>query len=89
MDELAATWLDQVPDRIRICDRYAEVNSLPIPACLREQEQLESTMPVYEEVSRDELLGRLGEIAPLAVAADGPTWRERCDLSSINEMGNK
>lgn len=66
----------RLPDG-RTIDRLA---ASPVP-CLASQERLtailEDATPVYEDLSPKELLGRLGEIAPLVLTAAGPTYCDR------------
>jgi adenylosuccinate synthase len=84
IDNLGVSCLDQLPDgHAYYCDRYEEMNDLPVrPAPnLAHQERLTQALlnavPVRQQANRDELLARLGEIAPIALLAHGPTHAER------------
>lgn len=81
IDALAVTCLDQLPQRPRVCPRYADLGRLKIPSSLREQSELtrvlESATATYRETSAEELLETLGQIAPVAMMAAGPASVDR------------
>ena len=76
IDGLVVNCLDQVPNAVPICPRYEDGVELERPRRLKDQEQLtarlESARPVIETVSREELLSRLAELAPIVIEAEGP-----------------
>ncbi len=81
VDAIVVNHLDQLPAEPRICTAYAGVELLEIPGSIREQEaltrQLQRAVPQYQRTSRQEMLERIGQIAPIAVTADGPAHGDR------------
>ena len=83
LDGLVVNHLDQVPDGgFSICDGYR--NATPAPAEApdlsrqgRLTEELRRAEPILTPAGRDEVLRRLGEIAPVALTGFGPTHEER------------
>jgi adenylosuccinate synthase len=82
LDGLAVTWLDHA-EPSRVCTSYEGLGPLTPPALpdLARQEGLNralaTAVPVARPVSRSGLLDLLGELAPVAVEAHGPTFRDR------------
>jgi adenylosuccinate synthase len=82
LDGLAVTWLDHA-ERCKVSTGYQDVTGFTPPAFpdLEWQEGLnrvlESAEPVYREITRRDLLETLAEVAPIAIEAYGPTFRDR------------
>jgi adenylosuccinate synthase len=84
VDNLAVSCLDHLDGgEAQVCVGYENCKELPLPAGpnLAHQERLtkvlEGAVPVYRPASEDAILGALGEVAPVAVVAHGPTHRDR------------
>ena len=82
VDAIAVTCLDQLPVQPQVCTAYDGFGRIEIPRSLREQaaltERLESAVPVLESATEDELLDRIGRIAPVRFTARGARpsdWR--------------
>jgi adenylosuccinate synthase len=82
LDGLAVTWLDQA-EPARVCTSYAGAPPLTpptLPDLARQgglNRDLGSVVPIYRDVSRSGLLDALATLAPVAVEAYGPTFRDR------------
>ena len=76
IDALAVTCLDQLPPQPQFVRRYAGLDRLEIPTCLREQadltRQLEAVVPEVETTTESGLLATLEKIAPIHYVARGP-----------------
>jgi adenylosuccinate synthase len=83
LDGLVVNHLDQVADaECLICDEYRAATLSPSDAPnlswqSRLTEQLRQAEPVLSPASPDELVSRLGEIAPVVLTGYGPTHQER------------
>ena len=83
LDGLVVNHLDQIPDSgFSICDGYR--NATPAPAAApdlswqgRLTEELHRAEPILTPTGRDEIVRRLGEIAPVVLTGFGPTHEER------------
>jgi adenylosuccinate synthase len=89
LDGLVVNHLDEAALKSKVCVAYRlpvgnEIDRLPAAAApnLAGQERLTAILqqasPIYEPISASGIRNRLAaEIAPLAITANGPTWRHR------------
>ena len=81
IDGLVVNCVDQLPDRARICTGYKSVNSIEMPQTLRQQAELTSLLKtavaIESEVTTDEVLHALDEVAPVMITSRGPTHTDR------------
>ena len=81
LDGLVVNNLDELPELPMVCGRYRELDDLPRSYRITDQEalteQLGTATPELRQVSREELLGELHQIAPIAIKSYGPTHRDR------------
>lgn len=81
VDGLVISNFDQLPEAIPLCTKYADSIAFHGSRSLKEQEKLanrlELAKPLFENVTRSELLERVGELAPVVMTADGPTHLHR------------
>jgi adenylosuccinate synthase len=78
LDGMIVNHLDQiVPDgKRKVCTSYKPPHGGP-DNHLAEWWNLSNAVPVYEDMSRDEWMGKLNEIAPVVLTGHGPTWKDR------------
>ena len=82
LDGLAVTWLDQA-EEVKLCTSYGgcSVPTPPVKPDLAGQEALNRALgeavPVYQSVSREELLAALEKVAPVVIEAYGATHLDR------------
>ena len=81
VDGLVVNHVDELDSRPLICHEYEGLAELSQPKTLREQEQLTAQLnisrPIISSTTTEELLGTIGDIAPIALTAHGPTWQDR------------
>lgn len=81
IDALVVNNVDELPDRPRMCRRYRNLDRLTIPHGIDQQQQLtdqlSSVQPQIDEVSRDELMTELSDLAPVKIIAEGPCHTDR------------
>jgi adenylosuccinate synthase len=75
LDGLVVNNLDELPESPTICRRYSQLDGLARPQRMSDQEalteQLEKATPEYDQVTVDELLAELRQIAPIAITSAG------------------
>lgn len=103
LDGLVVSCLDHLDDASQVCDAYDNCASLPLPPGpdLVHQETLTrilaAAVPVLRPVTKDDILGVLEEIAPVAMTSTGPThqdtgskpprYRRRVRAASVSRDG--
>jgi adenylosuccinate synthase len=77
IDGIAMTCLDQLSDQPQICTGYTGIDRLEVPRSLKEQaaltEQLQEARPKLRPTTKEALLEAVDKIAPVRLAAHGPT----------------
>ena len=81
VDGIFVNCLDELPAQPRLVAEYAELDQLPIPKTLREQEELtkilESATPIVQQATESEILDALSAVAPIVGAGRGPKCTDR------------
>lgn len=81
VDSIVVNCLDQLPAQPRIATAYNNLDRLPIPSSLRQQEQLtellESAVPHETAATENGIIDSLSQIAPVIGTGYGPSHLDR------------
>jgi adenylosuccinate synthase len=78
LDGLVVNHMDQIDRPVQVCTSYMAPYRQPFGELPGEGWwDLRHAEPVYEDMSKEAWLNKLGEIAPIVLTGNGPTWKDR------------